>query len=42
MLDNMRTERMQDLRTIQEQLISDPELTTVHLQVTTMLAGFLL
>uniref|UniRef100_A0A915AK93 DH domain-containing protein n=1 Tax=Parascaris univalens TaxID=6257 RepID=A0A915AK93_PARUN len=36
MLDNMRTERMQDLRTIQEQLISDPELTTVHLQVTTI------
>ncbi|VDM45743.1 unnamed protein product [Toxocara canis] len=36
MLDNMRTERMQELRALQEQLTSDPELTTVHLQVTTI------
>ncbi|VDK57703.1 unnamed protein product [Anisakis simplex] len=36
MLDNMRTERMQELRKFQEQLTSDPELTTVYLQVTTI------
>ncbi|VDD95136.1 unnamed protein product [Enterobius vermicularis] len=35
-LDHMRTSTMHEVRILQDQLVSDQELTTVHLQVTTI------